>query len=333
MLLANELFSFSKTYYISSMSLSHVTHGSVFHKHPWIKWALLSVVVVAAIAGVSYEFYILHEKNTTLGEALRKLTEDQIATAKSLSDTITILNENLTLTKAEQDKLQKALSSEQARVRAQQQQLENISGTVGTLEKLTYTDEELLQKYSKVYFLNEHYIPTNLSRIPGELLLDPDRDLQIHTSVLPYLEKLFAANTSPDFDLRVTSAYRSYGTQANLKAEYNVVYGQGTANQFSADQGYSEHQLGTTLDFTTVRTGSNLDAFAGTSDYRWLLDNAHKYGFTLSYPEGNSYYKYEPWHWRFVGIKLATDLHNQNKHFYDLEQREIDKYLVNVFDT
>ena len=69
-----------------------------------------------------------------------------------------------------------------------------------------------------------------------------------------------------------------------------------------------------------------------TPAYQWMTDNAHKYGFVLSYPKDNSYYVYEPWHWRFVGVKLATDLHNQGKNFYDLDQRVIDTYLVNIFD-
>ena len=281
---------------------------------------------------VAYHLKLIYEENAALAEKLQLLIGDQTATAKSLTDTLALLDKNLSLTKTEQEKLRGVLTSEQARVKEQQKKLESISGTVGTLEKLTYTDEELLQKYSKVYFLNEHYIPANLSKIPSQHTRDPKIDLQIHSSVLPHLEQLLKANTSPDFDLRVSSAYRSFGTQADLKSNYTVTYGAGTANQFSADQGYSEHQLGTTLDFTTVRTGSDLSAFQETSDYKWLLDNAHKYGFTLSYPENNSYYQFEPWHWRFVGIKLATDLHNQAKHFYDLEQREIDKYMVSIFD-
>jgi hypothetical protein len=51
----------------------------------------------------------------------------------------------------------------------------------------------------------------------------------------------------------------------------------------------------------------------------------------MSYPKDNPFYVYEPWHFRYVGIKLATDLANQGKHFYDLDQRTIDEYLVNLF--
>jgi len=110
-----------------------------------------------------------------------------------------------------------------------------------------------------------------------------------------------------------------------------VTYGSG-ANQFSADQGYSEHQLGTSVDFTIPANGAMFSKFESDPAYSWLVENAHKYGFTLSYPKGNAYYKFEPWHWRFVGVALATHLHNENKYFYDLVQREIDVYLIKLFD-
>jgi hypothetical protein len=63
-----------------------------------------------------------------------------------------------------------------------------------------------------------------------------------------------------------------------------------------------------------------------------MQKNAYKYGFVLSYPKGNVYYVFEPWHWRFVGEKLAADLNKSGDYFYDWDQRKIDTYLVNVFD-
>jgi len=128
------------------------------------------------------------------------------------------------------------------------------------------------------------------------------------------------------------SAYRSFAEQKALKGEYEMTYGAGTANSFSADQGYSEHQLGTAVDFIAPGQGGILDGFDKTGAYIWLLANAYKYGFVLSYPKDNGYYVFEPWHWRFVGVKLATDLHNLNENFYTMDQRTIDAYLVNIFD-
>jgi len=132
-------------------------------------------------------------------------------------------------------------------------------------------------------------------------------------------------------DIKVISAFRSFNEQEQLKGAYTVTYGSG-ANLFSADQGYSEHQLGTTIDFTNSQVGGTFSGFAQTETYEWLQDNAHRWGFTLSYPENNQYYQFEPWHWRFVGKDLADDLHDDNEYFYDLSQRDIDKYIAELFD-
>jgi D-alanyl-D-alanine carboxypeptidase len=142
---------------------------------------------------------------------------------------------------------------------------------------------------------------------------------------------MLAAAKRDGIDLTIVSAYRSFETQAELKGAYLQSYGSG-ANTFSADQGYSEHQLGTAVDFSTPDLGGTLGGFGDSEAYTWLKANAHKYGFVLSYPEGNSYYVYEPWHWRFVGEDLASDLKRDGAYFYDWDQRKIDEYLIKIFD-
>ncbi|MDP2788577.1 MAG: M15 family metallopeptidase [bacterium] len=224
------------------------------------------------------------------------------------------------------------LSEEQQKNKNLKEELSGITDSVDELEKLSATDPELLQKYSKVYFLNEHYVPISLSNIGEEYVNKKGTNLQIHSDVLSHLEDMIDSATNDGLSVKVLSAFRSFGTQSVLKANYTFTYGAGTANKFSADQGYSEHQLGTTMDFTTVTLDGNLVGFEKTSEYVWLLGNAHKYGFVLSYPAGNTYYKFEPWHWRFVGVSLARRLHNDEMNFYDMDQRIIDTFLTKIFD-
>lgn len=243
--------------------------------------------------------------------------------AVGISDTLSATEENLANAK-------QYIETVQTKVGGLEQTVGTVSGTVTTLEKLSKTDPELLQKYSKVFFLNEHYAPERVALIPTPYLYSEQNQEVVHALVLPYLEKLLAASKRDGQTLYVRSAYRSFDEQKHLKAAYQVTYGAGTANQFSADQGYSEHQLGTTVDLITTGLGGQLEGFDATPAYQWMLNNAHTYGFTLSYPEGNAHYIFEPWHWRFVGVKLATNLHDTGKHFYDLEQREIDTYLINI---
>jgi len=211
------------------------------------------------------------------------------------------------------------------------EEVSGLSGTVGTLEKLSKTDPELLQKYSKVYFLSEHYAPERLAAVDPFYLYYESRPESVHASVWPKLRGLLSAAHGAGVKVYVVSAYRSFDEQASLKGAYTVTYGTG-ANAFSADQGYSEHQLGTAVDFITTGLGGELEGFENTPAYIWLIQNAHKFGFALSYPEGNQYYVFEPWHWRYVGVELATSLYNSGKRFYDVDQREIDEYLIKLFD-
>lgn len=271
------------------------------------------LVLLIVIIGAGYGGYQFYQVNQKLKADLTKLNEDY---AK-----LTDQNKNLiTELQAEQDK-NKTFSN----------QIGNIASTVGKLEKLKNTDPELLAKYSKIFFLNENYYPTSLSVIDPIYIYNSNKPEQILTPVLPHLRSMLEAAKANGAELKIVSAYRSFTNQATLKTNYKVTYGTG-ANKFSADQGYSEHQLGTTIDLTTPSTTPTTLAFEKTAAYEWLTTNAYKYGFTLSYPKGNAYYQYEPWHWRFVGVELATKLHNNSKFFYDLDQREIDNYLVNLFD-
>ena len=243
------------------------------------------------------------------------------------------LNDELVDARDEIDYLLEVSNNKQATIDSFTGQIEGIASTVGVLNKLSQTDKELLKKYSKVYFLNENYVPAKLAQIEEMYSYNGGGvNFLVHAEVWPHLKNLLDDARTNIKELLVASAFRSFDTQASLKSEYKVIYGIGTANQFSADQGYSEHQLGTSIDFTTPAVGGVLSTFKSDPAYQWLKDNAHKYGFTLSYPEGNTYYKFEPWHWRFVGVDLAIFLHQEGKYFYDLDQREIDTYLIKLFD-
>ena len=272
---------------------------------------VLGVVLTLILAGgLTYSIYIFKELNS------QRISDMQ------LIDELNNQRTELIIKVREGEKI----------INTFQGEIRSIGTTVDKLKKLSETDDELLKKYSKVYFLNENYTPSNLSLIPSKYLFEPDRDTYIHTNVWLFLQELIDAAERNNIKLLIASAYRSFDSQATLKSGYTVTYGAGTANQFSADQGYSEHQLGTTVDFTTPEIGANFSKLDSQDAFKWLLNNAYLYGFILSYPKNNTYYKYEPWHWRFVGKSLAKYIHLEDKTFYDLDQREIDNYLINIFN-
>ncbi len=287
-------------------------------------------VVVILLATMGLIAYLVYQYRALAQELIE--TNNQFAsTTVVFADKIKSLQTNLANANKENTNLNNNLQSEKVRNDGFENQIGTITSKVGVLDKLSKTDPQLLQKYSKVYFLNEHYTPAGLTEIETQYVYPQDKKEQILTNVWPYLKNLLTEATTTGIDLQIISAYRSFGEQSSLKSSYKFTYGAGTANQFSADQGYSEHQLGTTVDFTTSNVGASFKNFEKTKAYDWLLANAHRFGFTLSYPKDNSYYQFEPWHWRYVGVILATKIHTENIHFYDLNQRVINQYLVNLF--
>lgn len=294
----------------------------------------LGIFLVIAVSAFAYTYFQKKNEEQSFSTEKQNLLAEIDAKTKALSEataTIEALTETLKKTEEELDELEDDYREERNKNKDFEEQISDIAGTVGKLDKLSKTDQELLQKYSKVYFLNENYIPSDIDAIDDTYILAGRDPLFFHGDALPFLEDMLDEAKDDGIDLKILSAYRSFDTQTELKNGYTQTYGSG-ANAFSADQGYSEHQLGTTVDLTTPAINGPYLSFENTEAYEWLLDNAYKYGFTLSYPKDNTFYIFEPWHWRFVGVDLARDLDRADAHFYDWDQRKIDEYLISIFD-
>jgi D-alanyl-D-alanine carboxypeptidase len=293
---------------------------------------LIGIILIMIVGGVG--IYRVNQLEATINEqkvsytaSTTQLQNEKAELQEQLSgmqDKVTSLNEEL-------EEAEEELEEEQERNDELEERVEEVTDSIGTLERTVETEPELLKKYSRTFFLSENYKPESLEEIDEEYLAEGDENLTVDERVWPYLEDLLEEAEDDGIDLRVTSAYRPFGEQAQLNDRYTRVFGTG-ANQFSAEQGYSEHQLGTTIDFVVEGSNTLSTQFADTEAFEWLQDNAHDYGFTLSYPEGNRFYQFEPWHWRFVGEELAQDLKEEGDYLYDWSQREIDTYRAEMFD-
>jgi D-alanyl-D-alanine carboxypeptidase len=116
--------------------------------------------------------------------------------------------------------------------------------------------------------------------------------------------------------LAVRSSYRSYDYQKSLFNYYVRTNGYSRALKFSARPGHSEHQMGTTIDFSTAPGVPLSTRFGDSPAGKWLARNGWKYGFIMSYPKGKkkaSCYGYEPWHWRYFGRDLARQIHDSGQ--------------------
>lgn len=129
------------------------------------------------------------------------------------------------------------------------------------------------------------------------------------------LEKLFNAADNDGVDLFAQSGYRSYERQNALFAAYASQNGEDAANKFSARPGESEHQTGLSMDVTSPDIGYQIIVdFAQTDEGKWIQRHATEYGFIIRYPkekEDITQYQYEPWHLRYVGVKVAKKIAGQ----------------------
>ena len=299
----------------------------------WLTTIYVTIVSAGVVAlGVIFvlqqeEIELLQNNRSALQTEVAERTEELAAATSSIAQ----LQQELSDMQHRLDETEDALQQEMAQVDTFRRQINDLTGTVSSLDRLARIDRELLQKYSRTFFLNENYRPSRMNRIPDRWVLTGREEQYFLTDAWPFLEDMLRRAERDGIDLRIVSAFRSFDEQADLNQQFVQQFGTG-ANAFSATQGFSEHQLGTTIDVVDEATGRTSQTFSETEAYQWLRDNAHRYGFILSYPEGNEFYIYEPWHWRFVGRQLATDLHRAGEYFYDWDQRTIDSYLIKLFD-
>lgn len=184
--------------------------------------------------------------------------------------------------------------------------------------------ENLLILVDKKHFLPEGYVPPQLMQLTDTRAYRINRkDLALTKTAEQALQQMALAAKQDGVTLLVSSSYRSYMYQKNLFDRYTRESGEKEAERFSARAGTSQHQLGTVVDF-----GSISDAFAQTRAGKWMLQNAAKYGWSLSFPKGYEAvtgYVWESWHYRYIGIEACAF---QQRWFDDIQQ-----YMLEFIDA
>lgn len=155
---------------------------------------------------------------------------------------------------------------------------------------------------NKYYQLDEDYVP-NLAEAKacGGFLME--------TEAAARLNQLCLDMSALNLDYQISNTYRSYAMQNRIYQNYLAKDSQNIVDSFSARPGHSEHQAGLAVDFKT--SSSDITFFENTPAQKWLIKNAHLYGFILRYTEENSMltgYQAEAWHFRYVGLDVAQAL-------------------------
>lgn len=171
---------------------------------------------------------------------------------------------------------------------------------------ITNFDEKILaNKYNK---LDEKFEPSNIQKIKSECSIDTE---YLSSVAKEAFEKMCDEAKKDKKYILANSAYRSYKDQQSVYNTYLKLYGQTYVNNYVASPGFSEHQTGLAVD--VAAKGYNI--FKTSPEYKWMIENAYKYGFILRYPKGKEKitgFKAEAWHFRYVGLEAAKYIQENN---------------------
>lgn len=190
-----------------------------------------------------------------------------------------------------------------------------ISDVNVNLDKEMYKDIEQtdisvnnLMLVNKFFYLTEEYEPNDLVTLSSKY--NSGVNSKMRKEAAEHFMEMSDAALLDNIIIKNASGYRSYAYQVNLYNKYVKRDGIEAADKYSARPGHSEHQTGLTSDINIIN-----DSFEKTPAFHWLKENAYKYGFILRFPKDKEYitgYKYEPWHYRYVGVEEATQIQKES---------------------
>lgn len=185
----------------------------------------------------------------------------------------------------------------------------------------TDTSKDTLILVNKYHYLTEDFVP-DVNDISIMYAYD-DNSLQ-EIALSAYI-KMWKAASKDNVTLIASSSYRTYDEQKKLW-ETRAAINEKEADSSTARAGFSEHQTGLTIDILTYNV--TLGEFENTDAFKWLSSNAYKYGFILRYPKDKSDitgYEYESWHYRYVGVDVATQIFEEDITFDEYYAYYIEK--------
>lgn len=157
------------------------------------------------------------------------------------------------------------------------------------------------------YALSLSFFPQNLVEVNLPKIHRENEKMMINQKTQDMYQQLYLEATLLNLNLVIFSAYRSYSYQ-------NTLYHNNIHKEYIAKPGHSEHHTGEAIDIATLSTGLTIH-FENTKEFMFLKSNAHRFGFILRYPKDKieiTGYNYEPWHFRYVGINIATYIYEHN---------------------
>lgn len=185
------------------------------------------------------------------------------------------------------------------------------------------SDDPIMRSIRGTLFgIDPTYVPDNLIAVPAQYK-NTINTIQVRSEMIEPLTMMIAAGRQAGFLLGINSGYRDFERQRRI-FENPLNNSDGQEFDRAARPGFSEHQLGTAVDLSAPQYANQAQIQA---TYNWLYNNAHLFGFVLSYPRGAEEitgFQYEPWHHRYVGPELASVIHTNQSLFNETQEAFMD---------
>ena len=166
---------------------------------------------------------------------------------------------------------------------------------------------------NKHRYMSKDYVPDDLVEMEDAYSNNSYGVNELRKEAYEQFKKMVDDAKKEDITFYAESAYRGYKYQDLIYDNYVYEYGVEKTDTFAARAGFSEHQLGTTIDLANIWTIEE-----GDPEYKWIDKNGYKYGYIFRYKkefEDITGYKAEGWHIRYVGVEAATIIHKKNLTF------------------
>ncbi len=296
---------------------------------------VLVLCVAVALIGVGY-FALGSKSDETTTEPLQEETTavDMFVTDKAVEGFVERETETQEETEGKQDK--KPETNPSVETKNQKPVTTQVTKPTTTKAPITAKKQEPVSEYEYAYAGFNPSVAVVNSEKWNLLLVNQDYilpdDFTVKTAevkgggqsldyrVVPYYNDMITAAEADGISLIPVSGYRSRQRQHNnferkIKYYTDLGYGKAEATRIASEivlmPGTSEHNAGLAMDFGTNGNYTLDENFAKTDAFKWLSEHAADYGFILRYESDTKHITkitYEPWHWRYVGVKAAKEI-------------------------
>lgn len=176
--------------------------------------------------------------------------------------------------------------------------------------KETDISKKELMLVNRLYGLSKDYEPDDIIDVPSQYAYT---GVKISNSIMDNIVALIDAASDEGYTFVLADGYRSYSEQESIFERYKNAYGYSEADRIAARAGHSEYQTG--ISFTIVPLYKEYDKPKESLEYKWLSDNAYRYGFIFRFPEDKTDitgFEASTWRLRYVGSEAANIIKSEN---------------------